>query len=60
MAAGTIHYLLGLTAERLGNLAEAEAAFKIAASSTALETEDGLPASTTTDAEPLSLSTISV
>lgn len=43
VAADTIHYLLGLTAERLGNLAEAEAAFKIAASSTALETEDGLP-----------------
>lgn len=43
VAAGTIHYLLGLTAERLGNLAEAEAAFKVAASSTALETEDGLP-----------------
>ena len=43
VAAGTVHYLLGLAAERMGNLAEAEAAWKIAAASTALETEDGLP-----------------
>jgi hypothetical protein len=43
VAAGTIHYLLGLASERLGNLAEAETAFKAAAASTALETEDGLP-----------------
>ena len=43
VAAGTVHYLLGLAAERMGNIAEAEAAFKIAAASTALDTEDGLP-----------------
>jgi hypothetical protein len=43
VAAGTVHYLLGLAAERMGNIPEADAAFKIAAASTALETEDGLP-----------------
>jgi hypothetical protein len=43
VAAGTVHYLLGLAAERMGNLAEAEAAWKTAAATTALETEDGLP-----------------
>jgi hypothetical protein len=43
VAAGTVHYLLGLAAERMGNIAEAEAAWKTAAASTALETEDGLP-----------------
>lgn len=43
VAAGTVHYLLGLAAERLGNIAEAEAAWKAAAQTTALETEDGLP-----------------
>jgi hypothetical protein len=43
VAAGTVHYLLGLAAERMGNAAEAEAAYKVAAASTALDTEDGLP-----------------
>jgi hypothetical protein len=43
VAAGTVHYLLGLAAERMGNTAEAEAAWKTAAQTTALETEDGLP-----------------
>lgn len=43
VAGGTVHYLLGLAAERMGNLAEAEAAWKAAAATTALETEDGLP-----------------
>lgn len=43
VAAGTVQYLLGLAAERMGNLAEAEAAWKAAAATTALETEDGLP-----------------
>jgi hypothetical protein len=43
VAAGTVQYLLGLAAERMGNIAEAEAAWKIAAQTTALETEDGLP-----------------
>ena len=43
VAAGTVHYLLGLAAERMGNLAEAEAAWRAAAATTALETEDGLP-----------------
>jgi hypothetical protein len=38
-----VHYLLGLAAERMGNLAEAEASWKLAAATTALETEDGLP-----------------
>jgi hypothetical protein len=40
---GTVYYLLGLAAERMGNLAEAEASWKAAAATTALETEDGLP-----------------
>ena len=43
VADGTVQYLLGLAAERMGNLAEAEAAWKAAAATTALETEDGLP-----------------
>ena len=43
VAAGTVQYLLGLAAERMGNIAEAEAAWKTAAQTTALETEDGLP-----------------
>ena len=40
---GTVHYLLGLVAERMGNAAEAEASFRAAAATTALITEDGLP-----------------
>lgn len=43
VAAGTVQYLLGLAAERMGNIAEAEAAWRAAAATTALETEDGLP-----------------
>jgi hypothetical protein len=43
VSAGTVHYLLGLAAERMGNTAEAEAALKAAAASTALISEDGLP-----------------
>ena len=43
VSAGTVQYLLGLAAERMGNLAEAEAAWRAAAATTALETEDGLP-----------------
>ena len=43
VGAGTVHYLLGLAAERMGNVAEAEAAWRTAAASNALETEDGLP-----------------
>ena len=43
VGAGTVHYLLGLAAERMGNTAEAEANFRTAAASSALETEDGLP-----------------
>lgn len=38
---GTVHYLLGLCAEELGNRAEAEAAFKAAAATESLLTEDG-------------------
>lgn len=40
---GTVQYLLGLTSARLGNRAEAETAFKAAAASTNLLTEDGPP-----------------
>ena len=40
---GTVQYLMGLCAARLGNRADAEAAFKQAASSTSLLAEDGPP-----------------
>ena len=40
---GTVQYLLGLTSARLGNRAEAETAFKAAAASNSLLTEDGPP-----------------
>ena len=40
---GTVQYLLGLSAARLGNRADAEAAFKAAAASNSLLTEDGPP-----------------
>ena len=43
VAEGTVQYLLGLCAERLGNRAEAETAFKAAATSDSLLTEDGPP-----------------
>ena len=43
VSAGTVQYLLGLAAERMGNTAEAQAAFTAAAASSALITEDGLP-----------------
>jgi hypothetical protein len=43
VSAGTVHYLLGLAAERMGNAAEAEAAWRLAATSAASITEDGLP-----------------
>ncbi len=43
VSAGTVQYLLGLAAERMGNTAEAEAALKAAAQSSALISEDGLP-----------------
>ena len=43
VSAGTVQYLLGLAAERMGNAAEAEAAWRIAAASAASITEDGLP-----------------
>jgi len=38
---GTVQYLLGLCADALGNRAEAETAFKAAAASDNLLTEDG-------------------
>jgi tetratricopeptide (TPR) repeat protein len=38
---GTVHYLLGLAAENLGRRADAEVAFKAAASSESLLSEDG-------------------
>ncbi len=40
---GTVQYLLGVCAEELGNRAEAEAAFKAAAATESLLTEDGPP-----------------
>jgi hypothetical protein len=43
VSAGTVQYLLGLAAERMGNTAEAQAAFSAAAASNALISEDGLP-----------------
>jgi len=43
VANGTVQYLLGICADRLGNRAEAETAFKAAASSDSLLTEDGPP-----------------
>jgi hypothetical protein len=43
VSAGTVQYLLGLAAERMGNAAEAEAAWRAAAASAATITEDGLP-----------------
>jgi hypothetical protein len=43
VSAGTVQYLLGLAAERMGNTAEAEAAWRAAAASSALLSEDGLP-----------------
>jgi membrane-associated protease RseP (regulator of RpoE activity) len=41
VGAGTVQYLLGLCAARLGNRADAEAAFKAASASANLLTEDG-------------------
>jgi PDZ domain-containing protein/PEGA domain-containing protein len=43
VANGTVQYLLGLCADRLGNRAEAETAFRAAAASDSLLTEDGPP-----------------
>jgi membrane-associated protease RseP (regulator of RpoE activity) len=43
VSAGTVQYLLGLAAERMGNTAEAETAWRAAAASAALLSEDGLP-----------------
>ena len=40
---GTVQYLLGLAADRMGNRAEAEAAWRAAAASPALLTEEGPP-----------------
>lgn len=40
---GTVQYLLGLCAENLGNRSEAEAAWKAAAASDSMLTEDGPP-----------------
>jgi tetratricopeptide (TPR) repeat protein len=40
---GTVQYLLGLAADNLGNRAEAETAWRVAASSDSLMTEDGPP-----------------
>jgi hypothetical protein len=40
---GTVQYLLGICSEALGSRAEAETAFRVAASSESLLTEDGPP-----------------
>lgn len=52
---GTVQYLLGLAAERMGNVAEAEAAFRAAAATTALISEDGLPVKELAEARLLAL-----
>ena len=41
VSSGTVQYLLGLASDRMGNRAEAETAWRAAAASTALLTEDG-------------------
>ena len=41
VGSGTVQYLLGVCAEELGNRAEAEAAFRAAAATESLLTEDG-------------------
>ncbi len=41
MAGGTVQYLLGLCGDSLGNRAEAETAWRAAAASESLLTEDG-------------------
>ena len=43
VANGTVQYLLGLCADRMGNRADAEAAYRAAAASDSLLTEDGPP-----------------
>jgi hypothetical protein len=43
VGSGTVQYLLGLCAERMGNRADAETALKAAAASTNLLSEDGPP-----------------
>jgi hypothetical protein len=43
VANGTVQYLLGLCADRMGNRADAEAAYRAAAASESLLTEDGPP-----------------
>ncbi|MEQ1910579.1 MAG: hypothetical protein ABMA15_17295, partial [Vicinamibacterales bacterium] len=43
VGAGTVQYLLGLCNARLGNRVDAETAFKAAAASSSLLTEDGPP-----------------
>ena len=52
---GTVQYLLGLAAERMGNTAEAESAWRAAAGTTALITEDGLPVKELAEARLLAL-----
>lgn len=43
VGSGTVQYLIGICAARLGNRADAETAFKAAAASNSLLTEDGPP-----------------
>ena len=52
---GTVQYLLGLAAENLGNQADAETAFKVAAASDSLLTEDGPPVKELAEARLLEL-----
>lgn len=52
---GTVQYLLGLAAEHLGDHTEAQAAFKVAAVSDSLLTEDGPPVKELAEAKLLEL-----
>ena len=52
---GTVQYLIGVAAESLGNRSEAEAAFKAAAGSDSLLTENGPPVKELAEAKLLEL-----
>jgi hypothetical protein len=56
IAKGTVQYLLGLVAEKLGSRAEAEAALKLAAASESLLTENGPPVKELAEAKLAELS----
>ncbi|NDH64426.1 MAG: hypothetical protein EBY18_22900 [Alphaproteobacteria bacterium] len=52
---GTVLYLLGLAAERMGNTTEAETSWRAAAATPALLTEDGPPVKELAEARILEL-----